>query len=603
MAHDGKHKYGDSLPSRKRPRLQNPPLTQATNSLDLISQLPDECMFGIFSFLPSSRDRCSCAAVSKKWLVLQTKMRISDFKSNTPTLQPHHKRTSRCLEGKKANDIRLAAIAVGICPRGGLTELSIRGSFPSQGITDFGLKVIAQACPGLISLTVWDCLKVGNAGFQSIAQGCNSLAKLDVLNLPLIDDEGLIAIAKNCLSLSTLNLDSCPLISNASLHTFAGYSSKLESISLIKCPLLNDDGIISIISGLHKLATLKLASVTVREGALEAIGRNASSLRSLSLENLSGIREMGFCSMKRLDKVEFISTNACSRLSGTGFKAVGNRFVGLKVISIRNWRTLTDMGLKELAESAALLESLKLVECNHVTSVGLMEIFMSCSKRLKVLSLVKCKGIEDKNPSNPRRAHLPECPSLHSLTINRCVGVGDSFLSWLGSACAQVKHLELIGLTSITDGGVMSLLKGFEAQNKAMVSVDLSGCFRLTDWSVLAITSAFGQKLKSLRLDGCDGLSDKSLKLIGGHCPCLVELQLSMCRISDDGMFYLARSKHQCIEVLSLSGCMGITDKSLGFIEMMCGSLIGLNVKQCPGLTKRGIESLRETLWWCDLLY
>ncbi|MCI90277.1 EIN3-binding F-box protein 1-like, partial [Trifolium medium] len=43
---------------------------------------------------------------------------------------------TRRLEGKKATDVRLAAIAVGTGCRGGLGNLSIRGSNSERGVTD-----------------------------------------------------------------------------------------------------------------------------------------------------------------------------------------------------------------------------------------------------------------------------------------------------------------------------------------------------------------------------------------------------------------------------------------------------------------------------------
>ncbi|KAL6004351.1 hypothetical protein ACLOJK_004902 [Asimina triloba] len=584
-------KEGEAIPGKKR-RLEEPASIH-------INHLPDECILHIFSFLPSFRDRCSCAAVSKKWLLLQAQMGTSEFKSVPSPLKPHNNiPTCRCLEGEAANDARLAAIAVGIGPWGGLTELSLRENYrlPTHGITDFGLTIIARSCPNLQSLALWGCHKVRNRGIQSIAGACNSLKKLHLLDLASADDVGLISIAKNCPSLTTLSIESCPLISNGTLHAFAGYSSNLESISLSRCPLLDGNGIISIISALHKLAELKLVCIRAGDDVLQVIARQASSLKSLCMDNISGISEVGFCPMDRLQKVRSLSPDTCCGLNG-------NQFAGLKALSVRNCAALTDEGLKQLTEFAAPLESLKLVECNHISEAGLVEMFMNCCKRLKVLSLVRCRGIREENLSKPGGDFLPKCPSLHTLILNGCSGIGDSFLSWLASACVQIKHLDLIGLISVTDRGVLSLLQGFETQNKALVSVNLSRCFGLTDWSVLAITSAFGQRLRSLRLGSCGGLSDRSLELIGGLCHCLLELDLSRCGISDSGVDHLVKSKHQCIEVLSLAGCAGITDKSLGLIEIMCGSLIGLNVKQCTSLTKRGIKSIRKTLWWCDLLY
>lgn len=601
--------YDDSFPPRKKPRFHNSSKIENSNcTQDPISHLPDECIVEIFRFLPSYKDRCSCAAVSKKWLILQAEMRSSEFKSNISILQAqrNNEAASRYLEGNEANDTSLAAIAVGICPRGGLTELCIKGSFPSEGITDFGLKIIARACPSLKSLNLWDCPMAGNKGLVSIAQSCSLLEKLDLFNSPCIGDEGLVSIAKNCPNLLLVNLYSCPHVGEESLHAFARYSSKLESISLIKCSFHGAQGIVSLISSLPKLEKPKFVSITVRDDVLEAIGRHERSMifRTLHLENISSVTD----SIGRLENVEFLSLKSCTGLNDTSL-AIGNEFIELKAISIRNCTTLSDKGLKELTESAKSLESLSLVECNNVTSKGLREVFMNCHKRLKLISLVKCRGIKEeaahKSCSKPSSSLLPKCPFLVSLTLNNCVGIGDTFLSWLGGACEKLRHLELIGLRSVSDRGLVTLLKALDTKkNKSLESVNLSGCVRLTDWSVLAITALFGEKLRSLKLEGCVRVSDRGLGMIAELCPCLVELDLSSCGISDDGVLRLATStRGQCLEMLSLAGCKGITDKSLHCIEISMGTLVGLNIKQCDGLTKGEVDSVREILWWCDVLH
>ncbi|XP_068651186.1 EIN3-binding F-box protein 2-like [Aristolochia californica] len=592
----------DCLRPRKKPRLENNQMGENKNAEDLISHLPDECIFEIFSFLPSHRDRFSCAAVSKKWLVLQANMRANAFKTAVATLQKQGNKTSRCLEGKKANDTRLAAIAVGICPRGGLRELCIRGSFSSQGITDFGLEIIAQACPNLKSLVLSDCLQIGNKGLISISQRCSSIEKLDIFNCPLVGDEGIINVTSKCQSLLSLSIESCPNIGNPSLQAVAAYSSNLKSISLTKCCLISDDGILSVFSTLPDLERVRLVSISIGDAVLEAVGRHGSSLVSLCLENISCVSEMGFCSIGRLEKLESLSVKSCSGLNDKCLNAIGIRFPRLKQIAIANCAAITDKGLKELSRSTMLLESFKLQECHNVSPKGLMEVLMNCKERLKVLSLVKCHGLHEMDPSI-FRTPLPQCPLLQSLTLNRCAGVGDSFLSWIGTACVRVKNIELAGLSSITDKGLLIFLQALSNQSKGLVDVDSSRCFQLTDMNLLALTSGFGEKLKSLRLEGCERLSDKCLSMIAKFCPSLLELDLSGCGISDGGVFSLVKSEHQKIEVLSLAGCLDITDKSLGFLEIMCGNLVGLNLKHCPRLSKQGISSVMETLWWCDLLY
>ncbi|KAK1257703.1 F-box/LRR-repeat protein 4 [Acorus gramineus] len=502
-------------PPLTKPRCISPLSTvrHQTKGRDLINTtLPDECISHIFSFLPSTRDRFSCAAVSQKWLSLQASTRSSETNKACTD-----KEISRCLEGKAANDTRLAAVAVGASARGTLTDLRIRGTYASKGITDAGLCVIARACPTLKSLTLWDCPLVGAEGLKAVAQSCKTLEKLDLCGLSIVDDSGLITVAENCLNLTSISIRSCACVGDESLEALARRSFKLESVSLVKCPNITDSGVFSMALKLPKLEKLKLSFLKVKDGALKGIGK--SPIRVLCLENLPG-------------------------LTGNGFSS--------------------SLGSSEAVE---------------VISVSLSE-------------------------EGEAEEELLELSTLETLSLKKCPGVGDLFLSRIACACKFINNLALVGLSSVTDRGVSSILNAVNAKKKTLVSLDLSGCSRITDWTVVAASKLFGERLRSVSFDGCLGLTDRSLEAIRESCHGLEEVDLSWCvGVTDEGVLSLASAKHQTIKVLSLAGCTGITDRGLGFIEMMmCGSLVGLNVKKCSGLSREGIESFREILWWCDLI-
>lgn len=571
---------------------------------DMISHLPQDCITHIFTFLPDSRDRCSCAAVSKRWLNLQAKMRSSEFRSYA---QPDQE-ISRCLDWENACDTRLAAVVVGVYPRGILTELIVRASsFPSSpaayppGISDTGLKIIAQACPNLKVLVLWNCVQVGDEGLTSIAKGCSALQKLDLSNNPSVSDHGLIAIAVHSKRLSTLSLESCPLIGSQSLMTFARPSSQLKSINLVRCPLVGDTGILWVICILPKLAGLKIAMMKLGDAVLKAIGERARQLRVLCLENVRGPSGMGYSWIGAAEEMECLSLKSCAGLTTRSFKRrANNSFAGLKKVSIINCASLTDEGLLELTKSTQSLESLTLECCGGLTYGGLMQAIANCSKKLKVLSVVKC-DISGNQEGEPPLL-LQDYSQLGTLKLTRCGGVGDYFLAWMGGACRRVKHVMLVGMGgAITDRGLFALLRPFEG-SKELESLDLGGCAGISDRSVLAIMNACGGTLQSLRLEGCKGLTDQSLGMIGTLCPGLQELDLSECRISDAGVFSVAEAAPSGLQVLSLEGCAMITDRSLWILELMCSGLEMLNLKRCHGLTQQGIDSVRDTLFWCDLI-
>nr|GMD88173.1 EIN3-binding F-box protein 1-like [Ipomoea batatas] len=159
-----------------------------------IEVLPDECLFEVFRRIHDGKERSACACTSKRWLMLLSTLRRDEIFSNK-SIQPSEPKEmsgssmkvdiksdkngldakvegylSRCLDGKKATDVRLAAIAVGTGNHGGLGKLSIRGNNSIRGVTDSGLKAIARGCPSLKALSLWNISSITDEGLCEIAK-------------------------------------------------------------------------------------------------------------------------------------------------------------------------------------------------------------------------------------------------------------------------------------------------------------------------------------------------------------------------------------------------------------------------------------------------
>ncbi|RVW16799.1 EIN3-binding F-box protein 1 [Vitis vinifera] len=252
-------------PPRKRSRITAPYIFRE-NNLELekrpsIDVLPDECLFEILRRLPGGQERSSCARVSKRWLMLLSNRELGSDGYLT-----------RCLEGKKATDISLAAIAVGTSSRGGLGKLSIRESSSSRGVTNLGL----PNCPWLPfskgSFSV-ECLSCWDEGLFEI---------------------GLIAIAKNCPNLTALTIESCANIGNESLQAIGSlcpnYNPSLSKTAL----LLGSRSCWSVSSATSILSRVKLQSLNITDFSLAVVGHYGKAITSLTLSGLQNVSEKGF---------------------------------------------------------------------------------------------------------------------------------------------------------------------------------------------------------------------------------------------------------------------------------------------------------------------
>ncbi|OAY31698.1 EIN3-binding F-box protein 1 [Manihot esculenta] len=614
-------------PPCKRARISSPFLYGISdleqNKRPSIDVLPDECLFEIFRRISGGKERSVCASVSKRWLMLLSSIRRSEICKTNSTASDSEVTVSvsdeiemvscdedgeicsdgyltRSLEGKKATDMRLAAISVGTSGHGGLGKLFIRGSNSVRGVTNLGLSAIAHGCPSLKALSLWDVPSVGDEGLFEVAEECHLLEKLDLCNCPSISNKGLIAIAENCPNLISLNVESCPKIGNEGLQAIGKFCPKLQSISIKDCPLVGDNGVSSLLSSsTSALSKVKLQALNITDFSLAVIGHYGKAVTNLVLSSLQYVSEKGLWVMgnaRGLQKLLSLTVSSCRGITDVSLEAIAKGCANLKHMCLRKCCFVSDNGLVSFVKAAGSLESLQLEECNRVSQSGIVGAVSNCGTKLKALSLVKCVGIRDV-PSG-MLASSP-CSSLRSLSIRNCPGFGSASLALVGKLCPQLQHLDLSGLCAITDAGLLPLLESCEV---GLVKVNLSGCMSLTDRVVSSLARLHGGTLELLNLEGCRKITDASLVSIAENCLFLSDLDMSKCTVTDSGIAVLSSADHLNLQVLSLSGCSEVSNKSFPFLKKLGRTLVGLNLQNCNSISSSAAELLVESLWRCDIL-
>lgn len=603
-----------------------------------IEGLPDECLFEVFRRLQGGQEKSACACVSKRWLTLLSSIRsdevcikegpkslepeesgakksmdcdqkgeVANSKGIKPDLQAECLDTvedgylSRCLEGKKATDVRLAAIAVGTGSRGGLGKLYIRGSNSSRGVTNFGIKAIAHGCPSLRVLSLWNTHAISDEALIEIANGCHRLEKLDLSHCNAITDMALLAVAKNCPNLTSLTIESCPNIGNGSLEAVGHYCSSLKSITIKNCSLVGDHGIARLFSKAGNVLTkVRLESLNISDISLAVIGRYGNALTDLTLIGLQNVNERGFWVMgncQGLLNLRSILVTACQGVTDIGLEAVGKGSPNLKRVCLKKCAFLSDNGLVSFVKAAASLEIFQLDECHRITQSGVFGMLINSCGKLKALALANCFGIKDPVFGS----HFGALPSsIRTLSVRNCPGFGNTSLSTLAKLCPNLVHLELSALGGITDEGLLPLVESSEA---GLVKVNLSGCVNLTDKVASSIAKVHGCTLKELNLDGCKCITDATLFALAEHCWLLGELDVSKSRITDAGIAALAGADQLSLRILSLSGCTSVSNRSLLSLEKLGQTLVGLNIQHCYGVRSSAVDLLAGQLWRCDILF
>jgi EIN3-binding F-box protein len=485
-------------------------------------------------------------------------------------------------------------MSVGTSSRGGLKKLSIRNS--THGLTNLGLSAIARGCPSLKALSLWNVSGISDQGLIKIAKECHLLDKLDLCQCPSISNKGLIAIAENCPNLTSLNIESCVNISNEGLQAIGKFCSKLQFISINNCPLVGDHGVSSLLSSASSITKVKLQSLNITDFSLAVIGHYGKAITNLVLCGLQNVSEKGFWVMgnaQGLQKMVSLTISSCRGVTDVSLGAIGKGCMNLKQMCLRKCCFVSDSGLIAFTEAAKSLESLQLEECNRISQNGVIGTLAN----LKSLTLVKCMGVKE----TPLEIPVPgPCDSLRSLCVRNCPAFGNASLAFIGKLCPRLHHIELTNICGITDTGLLPLLESCEA---GLVKVNLNGCLNVTDRVVSSLANLHGSTLEILNLDGCRKITDLSLMAIADNCVFLSDLDLSKCGITDSGIDVLAHAEQLNLQILSLSGCSEVSNKSVPFLKKIGRTLVGLNLQHCNSLYNGSVELLVESLWRCDILF
>ncbi|KAI3827357.1 hypothetical protein L1987_01430 [Smallanthus sonchifolius] len=590
----------------KRMRINDPySLFSNKDKNPSIEILPDECLYEIFRRLSGSQTRSISACVSKHWLMVMSNVRNSELESNKVKVnnksldgdeQENDGYLTRSLEGKKATDTRLAAIAVGASARGGLGKLSVRGS---NKVTRIGFLAIACSCPSLKVLSLWNVPLIGDESLVEISKECHLLESLDLSQCPLITNTGLASIAKNCPNLCSLTIESCKNVGNESLQAVARSCPNLQSISIKDCPLIKDEGITTLLSSSLVLTKVKLQSLDITDLSLAVMGCYGKSITNLALTSLRNVTQKGFWAMgnaKGLESLMSLTVISCYGVTDLSLEAIGHGCRVLKHMGLKKCCFVSDKGLVSFTKAACFLESLQLEECNRITQHGILGTLSNQNSKLKSFSLMKCMGIKD---LDNQPVDFSESQSLRSLTIKNCIGFGNTNLAMIGKLCPHLHNLDLTGLDRINDTGLFELLKTCKV---GLSKVNLTDCINLTDEVVMALAKIHGGTLEVLNLDGCRKIGDESLAAIAENCLFLKDLDVSKSCITDSGVSCLSSGDHMNLQVLSLSGCSRVSNESKNSLERLGKTLVGLNLQGCNSISSSVIESLVVNLWRCDIL-
>ncbi|XP_054622403.1 F-box/LRR-repeat protein 15 isoform X2 [Dunckerocampus dactyliophorus] len=132
------------------------------------------------------------------------------------------------------------------------------------------------------------------------------------------------------------------------------------------------------------------------------------------------------------------------------------------------------------------------------------------------------------------------------------------------------------------------------SQNRRLLTVDMTGCVRLTRHSLVALSLTRCLHLQHLTLAQCSFVDGLSLRSLADHCGALRSIDLTgCCQLKDDAICYLAK-KCPKLTFLSLAVNENITDESVEEVAKNCRSLEHLDLNCCLRVRNQSIRTLGE---------
>jgi F-box/leucine-rich repeat protein 14 len=189
-------------------------------------------------------------------------------------------------------------------------------------------------------------------------------------------------------------------------------------------------------------------------------------------------------------------------------------------------------------------------------------------------------------------------PKLESLNLSGCYQVTDIAL---GHAFVQdVDTITVLNLSlckSVSDSSILRITRHL----KSIEVLDLGGCSQITTNSLIRIATGL-PKLRHLNLRSCRQVADAGIGVLSGACQPVRIMSESSSALSviasekDDTAF------HGChvLESLNLQDCQKLTDQALNYVSSGFQKLSKLNLSFCDGITDSGLKyiskmkSLRE---------
>lgn len=210
-----------------------------------------------------------------------------------------------------------------------------------------------------------------------------------------------------------------------------------------------------------------------------------------------------------------------------------------------------DRSIHEIARHSRYLLEIDLDRCYKVTSASVNELLHRCPE-LRELRLNMCGQIDDECFANMER---DQYQNLRSLDLTGCSRITDESVLHIATAAPRLRTLVLAKCPNITDRGAVQIAR----LGKNIHFLHLGHCSQLTDRSI-SFLAKYCNRLRYIDLACCVQLTDSAVSDLA-ELPRLKRIGLVKCsEITPDSIFALVEKNtvQHTLERIHLSYCTNL---------------------------------------------
>lgn len=291
----------------------------------------------------------------------------------------------------------------------------------------------------------------------------------------------------------------------------------VESLDLSGSPRLLTDFAMDII-GKHSpgIRDLDLSNIKITDVSLRNLVAKCTNLQTLRLKRCLHISDKGVNTVLSSGQpLVLLDVSDISYLSGQCFKSLQDDLDTLRILVLTDCYKLLDTGFVNMMNHSRNLEELYINNCKCLTSVAFTSMCQNC----RSLRVLHASGIKAETHSLQTLGNLT---ALEDLNLSLCQMATDIVLLSLSEGCKKLRILDISGCHTVTDTGVMSLLKLPELE-----SLSMSYLNQVTENSVIKLAQV--GRLKKFVARATRFTTDDAISALVSLCPNLTHIDLSGC--------------------------------------------------------------------------